>query len=238
MVSSTQSTADTLVNPSPHPHSSPATDQSPGFYPTRHIDDAEKILAIDLRKHYGDADKLYGIAKDFQQLGHELQAEVIRLNTKANLTKSQSKGSSRRDTDDSDYSLKKGLKDTSIGIAITYDPSDHRITVRSMEAMKGRKYTITSLPPFHWWTDTLHIYSVNNPDPKEPGSEFKVFEKKLPEKNPDYNFMRTIKLGQLGCGVIRRRRNGTLNVIYVLSPESQPGRSTEMRMYAEPAAIL
>lgn len=141
MASCKQSTTDTLVNRSLNPPLlSQTTDQSPGYYTRRQIGDADKILAIDLRKHYCDADKLYAIAKDLQQLGIELRTEVVRLNTKANLTKTQSKASSRRDTDDSqnsDYSLKKGLKDTSIGIAIMYDPSDFRLAVRSMEAMKG-----------------------------------------------------------------------------------------------------
>ena len=140
MASRKQLTTDTLVNRSLSPPVSQTTGQSQGYYTRRQIGDADKILAIDLRKYYCDADKLYEIAKDLQQLGIELRTEVVRLNTKANLTKSQSKASSRRDTDDSqnpDNSLKKGLKDTSIGIAITYDPSDFRLAVRSMETMKG-----------------------------------------------------------------------------------------------------
>ena len=113
-------------------------DQSP-VYHSRPPLDPQKLLAIDLRKHHGDADKLFAIAKDFQQLGFDLQADVVRLKAEANLlAKSQSKGSSRRDTDDSDYSLKKGLEDFRIGIAIAYDPSDHSLAVRSGEAMKGK----------------------------------------------------------------------------------------------------
>ena len=136
------STFDTLVHRILIPPFSSTMDQSPVHH-SRPPLDPDILLAIDLRKHHGDADKLFAIAKDFQQLGFDLHAEVVRLKTEANLAKSQSKGSSRRDTDDSDYSLKKGLEDFRIGIAITYDPSDNSLAVRSGEAMKG-KYSFQS----------------------------------------------------------------------------------------------
>jgi hypothetical protein len=200
------------------------------------MSDPDKLLAIDLRKHHGDADKLYEIAKDLQHLGRELQTEVNKLHedASANLTKNKTKESTRKDTEDSDFSLKKGLADTSIGIAVVFDPSVNGLSVRSGDAMKGLRYIKADLPPFNFWSDSLHIYFRKSSNPK---LQVKVLKKKLPDSSDD-TFIRTIKLGQLGFRVKLRRLTGRLDVIYVLSPESQPGRSIEMTTYYEPSAIL
>jgi len=220
---------DILFDRSLSPPLSPHANRPRGHYSTE-IGQAGKLLTIDLNQHHGDADKLFVLASQMQQ-------EIKRLIAEPNLTQSKSKSSSRRDTDDSDYSLKRGLEDSMIGIAITYDPSDHSLAVRSQGAMKDLNYTIATLPRFHWWTDTLHIYFSRNIDTKSHGPTVIIREKKLPASS-ELNFIRTIKLGQLGCKVIRRRLAGKLDVIYVLSPEYQPGRSVEMKTVAEPATIL
>ena len=101
----------------------------------------------------------------------------------------------------------------------------------------GLKYTTAPLPPFHWWTDTLHIYFGKNNDPNIPGPKVTIAEEKLPDSS-ELNFIRTIKLGQLGCRIARRRLMGKIDKIYVLSPESQPARVIEMRTVSEPGTIL
>lgn len=231
------STTDTLVERN---LSSPLliSKESPIRCSQRRIGDPDKLLAIDLRKHHGDADKLYEIAKDLQHLGRELQIEVNKLfeDASANLTKNKSKRSTRRDTDDSDFSLKKGLADTSIGIAVVFDPSVNGLSVRSGDSMKGLRYITADLLPFNWWSDSLHIYFCKSSNPKLTAPQVKVLKKKLPDSSDD-TFIRTIKLGQLGFRVKLRRITGRLNVIYVLSPESQPGRSIEMTTYYEPSVI-
>jgi hypothetical protein len=211
-------------------------DESPIRCSRRRIGDPDKLLAIDLRKHHGDADKLYEIAKDLQHLGRGLQTEVNKLHedASANLTKNKSKGSTRRDTD---FSLKKGLADTSIGIAVVFDPSVSGLSIRSRDSMKGLRYITADLQPFNWWSDSLHIYFCKSSNPKLTAPQVKVLKKKLPDSSDD-TFIRTIKLGQLGFRVKLRRITGRLNVIYVLSPESQPGRSIEMTTSYEPSAIL
>ena len=99
------------------------------------------------------------------------------------------------------------------------------------------KYTIAPLPPFHWWTDTLHIYFGKNKDPKIPGPKVTIVKERVPDSS-ELTFIRTIKLGQLGCDIFRRRFMGKIDKIYVLSPESQPARAIEMRTVSEPGSIL
>lgn len=191
---------------------------------------SDKLLAVDLRKHHGDSDKLYEIANDLQHLGRELQARVTKLNASSNLAKNKFKGRTRRDSDNSELSLKEGLANTSIGIAVVFDPSVNGLSVRSGDAMKGLRYIKANLLPFHWWSDSLHIYFCKGSNP------VKVLKKKLPDSSDD-TFIRTIKLGQLGFRIKLRRITGQLKVIYVLSPESEPERSIEMTTYYEPSAI-
>ncbi len=107
-------------------------------------DDLNELLRIDLKQHRGNVEKLFAICKDLQVLGIEQSLEISRLQAEtANLTKSLSKRSSRRETDDSEFSQKVAV-DTRQGIAVVFSPSDNALTVRQMRGMKGRR--LSQLP--------------------------------------------------------------------------------------------
>jgi hypothetical protein len=101
----------------------------------------DDLLATDLSKHKTNADKLYEYCKAFQVLCQEQQSEIAKLRAQAvaNLTKSPSAGSTRRETDDSELSQKKEAKDTREGIAVVFSPSDNGLRILRRRSMKGKK---------------------------------------------------------------------------------------------------
>jgi len=107
--------------------------------------DLNELLRIDLKQHRGNVQNLFAICTDLQVLGIKQSQEISRLQAEtASLTKSPSKRSSRRDTDDSEFSQKKVAVDTRQGIAVVFSPSDNALTVRQMRGMKGRR--LSQLP--------------------------------------------------------------------------------------------
>jgi hypothetical protein len=109
----------------------------------------DELLAIDLPKHKANVDKLYEFCKALQVLCQEQRSEIAQLRTEAvaNLAKSPSTGSTRRETDDSELSQKKGLKDIPEGIAVVFSPSDNGLRILQGRDMKGMKSS--SLDPRH-----------------------------------------------------------------------------------------
>jgi hypothetical protein len=107
------------------------------------------LLATDLSKHKTNADKLYEYCKAFQDLCLQQQSEIAKLRAQAvaNLTKSPSAGSTRRETDDSELSQKKEMKDNREGIAVVFSPSDNGLRILQRRSMKGKK--LSYLDPSH-----------------------------------------------------------------------------------------
>jgi len=129
----------------------PDDNQSPPRSPKLY----EDLLATDLSKHKTNADKLYEYCKAFQVLCKEQRSEIAKLQAAANLTKSPSKGSTRRETDDSKSSQKKEVKDTRQGIAVVFSPSDNGLRILQRRSMKGKMSSC--LDPLH---NTQHIYRL------------------------------------------------------------------------------
>jgi hypothetical protein len=115
----------------------PDANQSPSRIPELYDD----LLATDLSKHKTNADKLYEYCKAFQDLCQEQRSEIAKLRAQAvvNLTKSPSTGSTRRETDDSELSQRKEMKDTREGIAVVFSPSDNGLRILQRRGMKGKK---------------------------------------------------------------------------------------------------
>jgi hypothetical protein len=109
----------------------------------------DELLTIDLSKHKDNVDKLYEFCKALQVLCQEQRSEIAQLRAEAvaNLAKSPSTGSTRRETDDSELSQKKELKDTPEGIAVVFSPSDNGLRILQRRDMKGNKSS--SLDPSH-----------------------------------------------------------------------------------------
>jgi hypothetical protein len=209
----------------------------------------DELLAIDLSRYRTNADKLFEYCETFQGLCRKQRSEIAKLRAEAseNLTKSPSKGSTRRKTDDSGLSQKKKLNDIEDEIAVEFRPSDNGLRIVRRRDVKGKKfsdlrpsctmltpyadskYIQAALPSFHWWQDYLHIYFGKSPDRKSATHgqpEVVVLKEEL--KSPsdrDLTFIRTIKLGGLGFRIKWRRMTGNLNTIYVLSPEPQNEKS-------------
>jgi hypothetical protein len=91
-----------------------------------------------LKQYRDDADKLFKISVDLQNLGVELQVKIKEHETgiATDLSKPPTR-ESRRDTYDSNFSQKKRSLEQQEGTAIVFSPSDNGLTVRQMHSMKG-----------------------------------------------------------------------------------------------------
>lgn len=140
-------------------------------------DHSEELLATDLEQHRGNAEKLYEISNDLQNLGIELRAKLQKVQTErtSNLIDITSKTSSRRQTNETESSEATTMTGDSEEMVLVFSPSDNGLTVRQRRSMKGIvfKYHISDstanddidtdyikadLPSFHWWSDRVHIY--------------------------------------------------------------------------------
>jgi len=173
-----------------------------------------ELLDTDLSKHQHNTEKLFEWCKALQDLGQKQRTEL------SNLNQTQSAGSTRRRTDDSNCSHKKhDVQSTRKGIAIVFDPSDNKLGVIQRGEMKDSDYIKAPLPSFHWWQDCLHIYFSKNRETNGQPEVIVLKKKSEPCLDRDGTFIRTIKLGKLGFSIIVQRILGRLNIIYVLSPE-------------------
>jgi hypothetical protein len=96
-------------------------------------------------------------------------------------------------------------------------------------------YIKAELPPFHWWSDRLHIYFERRPSTDSSAHRqphVVVVKDKIKEpSHRDVTLIRIVKLTQLGIGIRVRRMFGQIKSIYVLSPRPQSTHIQEMATY-------
>jgi hypothetical protein len=205
--------------------------------PVHHHDHAERLLSTDLEQYRGNAEKLYDLSVDLQKLGTAQKAEIQRLQAErtSNLINIPSKRTSRRRTEETDSSRATTMSDNHEETVLVFSPSDNRLTVRQRRSMKDTDYLRADLPPFHWWSDRIHIYfeKTSSPDASSKGQPQVVVVKDEIEESSkrDVTLIRTVKLTQLGFGISLRRIFGQIKVIYVLSPRPQSAHVQEMAMH-------
>jgi hypothetical protein len=115
---------------------SPAIADPPAAHPQ---DPPEGLLTTDLKQYRGDADKLYEISVNLQKLGTEQHALIQKLkeDKTSNLIPVPSKGSSRRQTNETDSSRATTMSNDYEETVLVFSPSDNGLTVRQRRSMKG-----------------------------------------------------------------------------------------------------
>lgn len=201
---------------------------------------SEDLLETDLEKYRGDADALLGISVNLQKLGTEQKAEIQRLKAESMII-APSKGDSRRQTDETHSSRATTMSVDHDETVVVYSASDNGLTVRQRRSMKGtvlhhsntgianssldEDYIQAELPPFHWWSDRLHIYFERRPSSDSSvhdNPQVVVVKDEIPESSKrDVKLIRTVRLTQLGIRIRVRRMFGQIKFIYVLSPRPQ-----------------
>jgi hypothetical protein len=96
------------------------------------------LLAVDLKQHQGNADKLYKISVDLQTLSKDLQAKLEELEAMktTELTKAPTKGSKWKTGASESSQRQRSLKEQE-GTAVVFNPSDNGLTVRQKSSMNG-----------------------------------------------------------------------------------------------------
>jgi hypothetical protein len=95
-----------------------------------------KLLRLDLKQYQGNALQLYEICIELQAICNKQKTQIDEFLTKAEpLSKSHSR-STRKTTDDSEFSKREMPVDTRIGIAIVFSSSDNGLTVRQLRGME------------------------------------------------------------------------------------------------------
>ncbi|PMD63411.1 uncharacterized protein K444DRAFT_336057 [Hyaloscypha bicolor E] len=192
---------------------------------------SEDLLETDLEKYRGNADALLGISVNLQKLGTEQKAEIQRLKAE-NIIIAPSKGDSRRQTDETHSSRATTMSVDHDQTVVVYSASDNELTVRQRRSMKDEDYIQAELPPFHWWSDRLHIYFERRPSSDSSvhdNPQVVVVKDEIPESSiRDVKLIRTVRLTQLGIRIRVRRMLGQIKFIYVLSPRPQSTHIKDM----------
>jgi hypothetical protein len=116
----------------------PAHSRSPSYW--------DSILAINPKHFENDPEKLAGWFVVLQTKCKEQRAELAKFHQEE-LDRSQTAGSSRTPTQESDSSTKKPIpkqipQDTRSGVAIVFNPSNNKVKVEQRRDMKGTHHCL------------------------------------------------------------------------------------------------
>lgn len=109
----------------------PAHSRSPSFW--------DSLLAINPKDFENDPEKLSGLFVTLQTLCKEQQLQLAKFHQE-DLDRSQTAGSSRTPTQESDSSTKKPLPDARSGVAIVFNQSNNKVKLVQRRSMRGKNH--------------------------------------------------------------------------------------------------